>query len=255
MSKKDERLGKHFTTNEGYEIVIIEYKNANNVLVQFQDEYKTIVPTTYHCCESGKIRNLYHPNKYGGYIGIGVYKSKENNKTTKYFQDWNNMFKRVYKEDSERSIKDFSYIGDSINKEWFNFQNFAEWWHNNYYEVEGERMCIDKDILVKGNKEYAPDKCIFVPERINTLFVKQNNKRNNLPIGVCYHKRDGVYQASCSTLNGSKYLGCYLTSEQAFLAYKEFKEDYIKQVADEYKGRIPDRLYEAMYTYEVEITD
>ena len=33
------------------------------------------------------------------------------------------------------------------------------------------------------------------------------------------------------------------------------KEQYIKQVADEYKGRIPDRLYEAMYKWEVEIDD
>ena len=37
--------------------------------------------------------------------------------------------------------------------------------------------------------------------------------------------------------------------------YKNFKENYIKQVADEYyfKGLIPKRLYEAMYKYEVEI--
>ena len=253
MSKKDERLGKHFITNEGYEIVIIEYKDANNVLIQFQDEYKTIIPTTYHCCESGEIRNPYHPNKYGGYIGVGVYKSKENNKTTKCFQDWSNMIKRGYDEELKNKYPTYKEV--IVYEGWHNFQNFAEWWHNNYYEVEGERMCLDKDILIKGNKEYAPDKCIFVPERINTLFVKQSNKRNNLPIGVCYHKRDRVYQASCNTLNGNKYLGSYLTSEQAFLAYKEFKEDYIKQVADEYKGRIPDRLYEAMYTYEVEITD
>lgn len=44
---------------------------------------------------------------------------------------------------------------------------------------------------------------------------------------------------------------------QAFTCYKNFKENYIKQVADEYysKGLIPKKLYDAMYKYEVEIND
>ena len=120
-------------------------------------------------------------------------------------------------------------------------------------------MCLAKDILVKGNKEYAPDKCIFVPERINILFIKRDNDRGEYPIGVTYHRDRGKYEARCSikTKNGNKqkYLGSYNTPEEAFLAYKEFKEAYIKQVADEYKERIPNRLYEALYKYEVEITD
>ena len=52
-----------------------------------------------------------------------------------------------------------------------------------------------------------------------------------------------------------KYLGLYITIEQAFSAYKNFKENYIKEVADEYKDRIPQKLYDAMYRYEVEIDD
>lgn len=47
----------------------------------------------------------------------------------------------------------------------------------------------------------------------------------------------------------------YKTKEEAFLVYKQAKEKYIKQVADEYKDKIPKRLYDAMYKYEVEITD
>ena len=40
--------------------------------------------------------------------------------------------------------------------------------------------------------------------------------------------------------------------------YKKFKESYIKQVADDYANKypnFPDKLYNAMYNYEVEITD
>ena len=45
--------------------------------------------------------------------------------------------------------------------------------------------------------------------------------------------------------------------EEAFQYYKTFKENYIKQVADDYysQGLIPKKLYDAMYRYEVEITD
>ena len=42
---------------------------------------------------------------------------------------------------------------------------------------------------------------------------------------------------------------------QAFTCYKQFKENYIKQVADEYKDLIPQEVYEALYKYEVEIND
>ena len=42
---------------------------------------------------------------------------------------------------------------------------------------------------------------------------------------------------------------------KAFSCYKIFKENYIKQVADEYKDLIPIKLYEAMYRWEVEIND
>ena len=38
------RIGERFMTNEGYEIVIIEYNNARNVTIQFQDEYKDKIP-------------------------------------------------------------------------------------------------------------------------------------------------------------------------------------------------------------------
>ena len=50
-------------------------------------------------------------------------------------------------------------------------------------------------------------------------------------------------------------MGSFDSEEEAFYAYKEFKEQYIKQVADEYKDKIPKKLYDAMYKYEVEITD
>lgn len=92
------------------------------------------------------------------------------------------------------------------------------------------------------------------PQRINLLFVKSNKSRGELPIGVIKNTY-GKYEAQISVVNNRKRLCGFNTPEEAFYAYKEVKEKYIKQVADEYKDKIPQKLYEAMYKYEVEITD
>lgn len=152
-----------------------------------------------------------------------------------------------------------TYINCYVCDEWLCFQNFAEWFYDNYYECNDEKMCLDKDILCKGNKIYSPENCIFVPNRINTLFVKCNKTRGEYPIGVNFKPKINKFQARCSTLKDNKtksiYLGVYPTVNEAFLVYKQYKENYIKQVADEYKDIIPKELYDALYKYEVEIND
>ena len=45
-------------------------------------------------------------------------------------------------------------------------------------------MQLDKDILIKGNKEYNPNTCCFVDIRLNSLFTKDNAMRGKYPIGV-----------------------------------------------------------------------
>jgi len=52
-----------------------------------------------------------------------------------------------------------------------------------------------------------------------------------------------------------KHLGCFSTAKEAFLAYKNFKESYIKQVAEQYKSQIDPRAYKALLEYEVNIDD
>ena len=52
-----------------------------------------------------------------------------------------------------------------------------------------------------------------------------------------------------------KTLGYYDTQKKGFKVYKYYKEKNIKDVADYYFGRIPDKLYDGLYNYEVEIDD
>ena len=138
-------------------------------------------------------------------------------------------------------------------------QNMCKWLEENYYEIPGEQMCLDKDILYKGNKIYSRNTCIFVPQRINTLFVKCDKNRGENPIGV-HPRESGNYQAICCDGYGKNIpLGTYTTKEQAFNVYKKYKEKVIEEVANSYEGRIPEPYYSklktAMYNYEVEIDD
>ena len=238
---------------------IIKYNVSSDIIVEIQDKYKAKVHTKFCHFESGNVKNPYHPNKWGGYIGEGKYTIFKNGKQTECGKKWMSMLIRCY--DKEFHKKEPTYTDCEICKEWLNYQNFAEWFYKNYYEISNEKMCLDKDILIKGNKIYSPQTCIFVPDRINKLFIKSDAIRGEYPIGISYHKRksgNDCLRVDITLINGKrKLLGLFSFNEveKAFICYKTEKEKIIKQVADEYKNLIPIELYEAMYRYEVEIDD
>jgi hypothetical protein len=194
---------------------------------------------------------------YGiGYIGKGKYKSKENGKNTHQYMTWREMIRRCYSEKYHERCP--TYKGCSVAEEWHCFQNFAEWYDQNYYQIEGEVTHLDKDIIVKGNRVYSPNTCVFVPQKINVLFIKNNIRRGDLPIGVSLKKSSKKlpYVVVFSIGIGKTItIGCYGTPEEAFNSYKELKEKHIKEVANEYKNKIPILLYDALIKYEVEIND
>ena len=258
MSRKIDRTGEKGINTFGSEMIIIEYRNTMDIDVYFP-EYDWIAKgTQYGNFKNGNIKCPYEKRYYEvGYIGEGEYKACENGKITRVYSTWNNMLKRCY--DEKYHEKQPTYINCEVCEELHNFQNFGKWFDDNYYEVEGEKMELDKDILIKGNKIYSPETCIFVPERINTLFVKNNKNRGESLIGTT--PVNGKYRAYCNLINPEtgkskcEYLGVYDTQEKAFQVYKYYKEKNIKEVADYYFGRIPDKLFKVLYDYEVEITD
>ena len=257
--QKQERIGEENCNLYGTLMRIIEYNDSKDIIVEFQDKYKVKVHTGYGNFKKGEVKNPYDKTVHGvGYIGEGKYKVSINGKNTIAYKVWFSMIQRCY--DPYYLDKHPTYRDCIVCKEWHCFQNFTQWYEENYYECNDEQMELDKDILIKGNKIYSPETCIFVPHRINSLFTKSNAKRGNCLIGVCFHKRDRIYESNCSVLDkkGSKrgiYLGRFKNEIDAFIAYKQFKENYIKQVADEYKKLIPTKLYEALYKYEVKIND
>ncbi len=52
-----------------------------------------------------------------------------------------------------------------------------------------------------------------------------------------------------------EYLGCFKTEIEAFNAYKQAKESFIKEQANKWKSHIDQRAYNALMNYEVGIDD
>lgn len=250
-----ERVGETRINNLGSLMIIDEYNNSKDVWVRFV-EHGDMINTTYGAFIRGNVKSAYDISVFNaGYIGDGSYKvsTKDGNKTPQY-KSWVGMMKRCFSEKTH--FKYPTYSNCKIAPEWLNFQTFSKWFDENYYEVNDEMMCLDKDILVKGNKLYSPDTCIFVPSYINALFIKSNANRGKYPIGVKLDKRSGKFEAQCKGTDGkNKHLGTYTSVEDTFQSYKIFKETLIKNVAEKYKDLIPNKLYKAMLAYEVEIND
>ena len=114
---------------------------------------------------------------------------------------------------------------------------------------------LDKDILFKGNKVYSPETCVFVPHTINVLFLNSKKNRGDLPLGVHFDKDKSKYRAEMSFMGRGIKLGTFDTAEDAFARYKEYKEDFIQDMAEQYSDEIPNKVYEAMMGWKIEVND
>ena len=250
-----DRVGETGVNRLGSIMVIEEYYSSQNVLVRFTESgYKT--RCTYQQFCNGTVKNVYDRTVFGvGYIGEGKYKPSANGKATIQYLTWYNMLKRCCDEKFKEECP--TYKDCTVAEEWHSLQAFGKWFDENYYSVGKERMEIDKDCLIRGNKLYSPETCVFLPHKINTLIIKNDALRGEFPVGVKATSRNkDKYEARCSDNKGKRvYLGTFDSPIKAFNVYKEFKEKLIKEVLQEYKECIPVNVYNALIGYTVEIND
>lgn len=185
------------------------------------------------------------------------YHARKGKRIIKEYAVWQSMLERCTEKHWWRRP---SYIGTTCSENFKSYTYFYEWCNKqvgfNSVDENGKRWCLDKDILFKGNKVYSEDTCVFVPQRINNLVVRSEATRGDYPIGVSYDEKQGIFKACCrGNERKTKWLGRFNTLQEAFQAYKTFKEVLIKQVAEEYKYQLDPRAYEALINYEVNIND
>lgn len=247
--------GQFFKTKKYGDLVITDYRKWNDVSVKFVNtNYETV--TSMSQIKKGEVRDRSSQTVYGvGVVGDEV--TKVDSKHTKEYNLWSGLLERCYCKVLKE--KRPTYEGCSVSENFRYFTYFKEWCNKqvgfNLLDDKGKPFHLDKDVLVKGNKVYSEDTCCFVPQEINTLFTKSNKARGDFLIGVRYDKTYNRFIARIRKHGKLNHIGCFKTELEAFYAYKEAKENYIKEVANKWKDIIDIRVYDALMNYEVEIAD
>ena len=170
---------------------------------------------------------------------------------------WYSMLQRCH--NSKIHKQKPTYSGCAISDNFKSLTYFLDWAKqqvgHNSRDGEGRKFNLDKDILIKGNKVYSENTCVFVPMEINNLILNSRATRGEFPVGVHYEKSRNKFQAYIRKNGKRVHLGRYNTVEEAFYTYKRVKEAHIKDVANKWKDQIDTRVYKALMTYQVEITE
>lgn len=161
-----------------------------------------------------------------------------------FYRTWQNMLKRCY---SGHTLEiQPTYQGCTVCDEWLLFSNFKKWMETQDWEGKS----LDKDLLLKGNKVYSPDTCVFVTQRVNTFCVDCKKVRGDYPIGVC-KVGGGKFKAQIKDGEGStKFLGHFDTPQEAHKAWLSAKLELAKKLAAEQTDpRIAKALVERYENY------
>lgn len=237
--------GDIFTNYQGCRAIVLSYKDNKDILIEFLDDYVYRRSVQSVTLRSGGFKNLLYPSVLGvGCIGIGKYPSREDGKLTRAYNTWMNMLKRCYDQNVKKRLP--TYKDCKVCDSWLNFQNFAKWFDNNKYKMDGYE--IDKDLIKKGNKLYSPNTCALIPKNLNLLLLTPITK--TLPAGVSKNGKN--FRARYNNISGDNiHIGTFKTAEEAHQTYVVAKEAHVKEVANEWRGRIDERVYNALMEWTV----
>lgn len=243
-------VGQVYTNSLGSSYEVTEILPDAMCRIKFLDSFGYEKTVKRNDAKKG-VRNPYHRVVAGvGYVGEGEYTADKNRKV---FTLWSNMLVRCY--DEESLLKQPTYLGCTVVEKWHCFQNFARWCLNNKTYIDNPDWCLDKDVLVKGNKIYSEETCAFVPRDINNMFTLRVRKRGDCPVGVHWDSTKEKYVAQVNKNKSRKFLGYFDNPISAFNVYKKAKEAYIKEVAEVWKEKIDYPVYTSLLNWTIEVTD
>ena len=245
-------VGKILKSKSFGEFKILKYNDNKNVEIQF---LKTGFETSAQLghIRNGEVKDPRSPSVFGVGISGTKYPIRVNGRNTKEYDLWYSMLRRCCSNDFKK--KRPTYEGCEVSDNFKSYEYFYEWC-NKQIGFNNKDWHLDKDLLVKGNKVYSENTCVFIPAEINSLLTKRENMRGEHLIGVSWNKRNKTFVAVVSKNKGKpKHLGLFKTEIEAFNSYKTAKETFIKEQANNWKSQIDIRAYNALMNYKVEITD
>ena len=245
-------VGKVYKSTSSGNFKILKYNNTANVEIQFVNTGYEMVARLGDI-RKGEVKDPYSQSVHSvGILGT-KYPPSINGVKTKEYMLWHSMLKRCYSDTCKN--KNPTYIDCKVSDGFLYYEYFYEWCNKQIgFGVDGWQL--DKDLLIKGNKVYSEDSCVFIPQEINSLLVKREASRGEYLIGVYWHNTNKAFVAQVNKNKGKQeHLGYFKTELEAFNTYKQAKESFIKEQANKWKDAIDDRAYEALMSYEVNIDD
>lgn len=135
-----------------------------------------------------------------------------------YYARWNDMRKRCTSITLQDKNPTYKLV--ECCDEWKVFSSFKCWME----EQDWEGKQLDKDILVRDNKIYSPDRCLFVSPQVNTALLLPKENSNTLR-GVS--RCNGRYRAKI----GNKHLGYFDSEGAAHRAWQFAKSEELVALA------------------------
>lgn len=144
------------------------------------------------------------------------------------YQTWKGMLQRCYDANFQKS--NLTYIDCSVCDEWLTFSNFKRWME----KQDWRNKQLDNDLIVKGNKIYSPETCVFVDSMTNHFTTDSGATRGKWPIGAYFDVKAGKFKAQCSNPFTKKqvFLGYFTCQNEAHLAWKKRKHELACKLAD-----------------------
>lgn len=167
-----------------------------------------------------------------------------------FYRVWSSMLHRCY---GKRSVVvNSTYYGCTVYGDWHRFSIFKKWMETQ--EWEGKHL--DKDLLVRGNKIYSPETCIFVSMQVNIFLIDRGRHRGKYMIGCYWDKKSCGYRAFCNNPITAKqeHLGIFSTEQEAHDAWLAKKLEHARTLANmQNDDRVSKTLIERYTNYDVEI--
>ena len=177
--------------------------------------------------------------------GFGIFtnypiKGIEGRKPLRIYYVWQGIIARCYNTKHD-SYSQYGGRGCTVSEKWRHFQDFAVWYSEQQKRGMGNAHIswhVDKDILIKGNLEYGPETCCFVPDDINTFFAGLGDNK-----GFTFAK--GLWLSSV-TIFGSKNQRNFKSEQEAVDWYWEGKSQAAKLLIWKYGSLLDTRVIEML---------
>jgi hypothetical protein len=184
---KYEYIGCVFRTNQGYFVKILSCEDRDHAVYEFLDSGYQDVTSIYNII-NGQVKNPYHKNKFGGYLGPDkTYRKKEFEWVKKI---WDSLLLRCADSKERHDVL--------IDIRWYCYGMFAQWYMYYYSQLSPEyKYEIDKDLkypvysqFTCGKRYYGPDTCILIPKELSSMLKVENH--DNIKNAARYYKEQNA---------------------------------------------------------------